>query len=303
MLADLISDSTAAGIVRATAIGLLRNFPGSRAQENLRRMIFNPDPLIRFAAAEAHGDLPPDQRVSPLVFLLEDSVRLVRTTAARLLARTPDEVRSSGKAALLETVLREYESTQQISSDHPFANMNLGNLYLEQGEFDKAESAFKNAIRIEPLLAPASVNLADLYRITDRDAEGEKVLRDILELTPGEPAVHHALGLLLVRLDRKEEAMMHIREAANLAPEDPQYSYVYGVALHSAGMTEEATTVLASALQRRPGNADIILALATIHRDQGNIRKALQYAHELARLYPEDQSFAELEHQLRLMIR
>ena len=70
------------------------------------------------------------------------------------------------------------------------------------------------------------------------------------------------------------------------------------MALHSDGQTESALEVLRQAHQRRPADRELLLALATIHRDAGDPIQARKYARRLAELSPEDGSIRELVEQL-----
>lgn len=87
--------------------------------------------------------------------------------------------------------------------------------------------------------------------------------------------------------------------AADAAPEVARYSYVYGVALHSSGEVERAITVLEGALERHPGSAEILQALASFHRDRGSIQEAIRYAERLVELLPQDPGARQLLQQLQ----
>src|SRR4051812_9548565 len=85
-LATLAHDATQPDIVRATALELLRSFPGQTASAAFRDALSHSDPMIRRAALEGIEALPPGERNSAASALLTDPVRAVRMEAARLLA-------------------------------------------------------------------------------------------------------------------------------------------------------------------------------------------------------------------------
>ena len=82
-----------------------------------------------------------------------------------------------------------------INADHPSTHLNFGNLYLNAGDYEKAEASYKEAIELEPGLVGPYINLADLYRRLERDDEGEQVLKSALEKYPDLAAINYALGL------------------------------------------------------------------------------------------------------------
>jgi Flp pilus assembly protein TadD len=237
------------------------------------------------AAAGAAESLPPQERQLALEPLLLDTRRAVRIEAARALAPIREQIRERDA---FDQALEEYRGAQSINADRPESHVNLAILYTQPGELDQAEREYREAIRVGQFFVPAYVNLAELYRAQGREAEGERVLQGGLERVPDGAALHHALGLLLVRQQRTDEAMNALGRAAELGPETPRYAYVYGVALHSAGETRHALDVLERSHQAHPGDLDLLVALATLNREMGELDTAVLYAEKLLELRPED---------------
>jgi Flp pilus assembly protein TadD len=73
----------------------------------------------------------------------------------------------------------------------------------------------------------------------------------------------------------------------------------YGVALNGTGNTAEALSVLRRAHAVQPANVDILVALATISRDAGDIAGARSYAEKLVRITPNDPGARQLLDSLR----
>ncbi len=297
-LVRLAGDQQQTPMVRATAISLLRNYPFESTKPTLRKMLQDGNPLIRSEAVTAVDILPLNDRISILLPVLQDRVRLVRTLAARTLATVPTDSLSKEALQQREIVIKEYEETQMLNADYPAAHINMGNLYLDCGEHDRAAALYKKAIEIEPAFIPGYINLADVYRLQNKDAEGRKVLHQAFNIAPESASAHHALGLLMIRTGEQKKALHHLRKAAILAPEHARYSYVYGVALNSLKLSEQALSVLKKALSHNPFDTDLLVSLATIHRDRGEFEKALKYAARLTRNYPENQDYQQLEKHL-----
>ena len=152
---------------------------------------------------------------------------------------------------------------------------------------------------MSPQYAPASINLADLYRVTGRDGDGEGVLRTAISASPKDAGLHYALGLTLTRLKKPDDALTEFARAAEIEPVRARYAYVYAVALQSAGRKDEAMTVLKDSLARHPDDRDTLLALVTFNRDAGDIGAALEHAERLVRIAPNDPSLAALVEELK----
>jgi Flp pilus assembly protein TadD len=82
-----------------------------------------------------------------------------------------------------------------------------------------------------------------------------------------------------------------------------RYAYVFAVALNSAGRVREALEELSRAHERHPGDREILVALATVNRDNGAIETAIDYARKLVALEPNEPQVQQLLTQLEAMIR
>ena len=297
-LSRLSLNEETSNIIRATALSQLRNYDRPFSMEAIEAGLQSGDALVRIGALRGAERLRPQIRWQMAHRLLTDSERAVRIEAARLLAPvdrrslTPDQKKELDKAVL------EYITAQMVNDDRPEAHTNIGVIYSQSAKFSKAEQAYQQAISLDPHWVPALVNLADLYRAQGRDAKGEKYLQRALESAPEDPDVHHAYGLWLTRQGRSQEAIASFERAFRLAPQSARYAYVYGIGLNSTGKTSDALNILKNAQTQFPDNLDILYALLTIQRDQGNMKEALAYAKQLASLRPDQEYFQELVKEL-----
>ena len=79
-------------------------------------------------------------------------------------------------------------------------------------------------------------------------------------------------------------------------------NFVFGVALNSIGNSSKAIDVLESALEDHPYDRNLLFALATIQRDQGHFKKALNLAVQLVQNNPGISRYLQLKHQLELLV-
>jgi tetratricopeptide (TPR) repeat protein len=298
-LAKLAGEDTQPAIARATALSLLRAYLSPASIDAVRNGLRDPEPIVRRAALQALEGLSPQDRWSLAGPALTDPIRGVRIEAARLLAPLPANATTAEQRRLLDVAVQEYIEAQQANADRAEPHLNLGWLYTQRGQFADAEAAYRTALRLQPTFVQAYVNLADLYRVQGKDGDGERMLREGLAVAPDHADLQHALGLVLVRQQRTREAIAALEEAARLAPENPRYSYVYAVALHSTGSPRRAIGALKQALTRSPYDRDILLALATFHRDLGDVDAAMSYAERLLAVVPHDPGVQQLLQQLR----
>lgn len=280
-LAEVIRNVQVPAIARATAMSEMTSYLGGRTMDVLTLGLSDSDPLVRVATVTLLEQAPLNLRV-PLVFpMLEDPVRAVRIESARILSSIPAGQLDESQRAVLDNAVQEYIGAQMASAERPEAQSSLGSFYINRGELDRAEAAYRSAIELNESYVPAYVNLADFYRAQGNDVEAEKILRQALKKAPDNASVHHVLGLLLVRQKRIDEALVELKAASKLAPDDAQFIYVYAVALNSTGKGEQAIFLLQGAHNRFPGDRNILSALAALHRDRGNDAAAKDYADKL----------------------
>ena len=293
-LLRLGADQNQPPMVRATAISLLGGYPSASTSNLLKQTVVDPDPLIRYATMTVVEFSEPEFIRDLAVPRLNDSVKLVRLMAANSLASVPRNLIPEGALGPLNTALEEYNASLMINADHPTTHLNFGNLYLNAGDYEKAEASYKEAIEIEPGLVGSYINLADLYRRLERDEEGEKTLKSALDKYPNLSAIHYALGLLKVRQGKHEEAMVYLENATKHDPNDPHYSYVYAIGLNSQQQPQEALKVLKGAVKQHPYDRNILYSLVTISMENGEPQEALKYAERLVEYYPDDPNYRQI---------
>jgi predicted CXXCH cytochrome family protein len=285
-LAEVVRDSKAPDIARATALAGLGPYLGPGTIDLVTQGLADEDPAMRVAALQTLETVPLDIRAQLVWPVLSDPVRAVRIEAARILASAPVDDLSPDQLSVLENSLEEYIEAQQVMAERPEAQVNLGILYAARGMRDQARSAYRTAEALDPGFVPAYVNLADLLRNSGDEAGAEVVLRQAIAVIPENGDVHHALGLSLARQKRIDEAVKSLEQAVRLSPNNARYVYVYAVALNSTGNTAKALLVLQGAHNRFPNNTDILNALVAFNRDSGNTAAARSYADKLRSLSP-----------------
>jgi tetratricopeptide (TPR) repeat protein len=297
-LATLVADTGQPGIVRATALELLRA-QGPEAAAVSVAATRDRDPLVRAAAVGGLDSLPPQPRIEAAAPLLEDPLRLVRAEAARVLASLPAERLPPPQRRALEAGLAEYEKAQRVQADMPSAHLNLGVLRASMGDRDLAVRSYRKALQLDPGFLPARANLAHLYNQMGRNADAERVLREGIARVSGAGELHYSLGLLLAEEERLDEAAQELGVAAALLPGRARVRYNHGLALQRLGRLAEAEAALLAAHRLGTRDPAIANALAVFYAQQQRWETALPFAEELVELAPEASGPRQLLWQIR----
>jgi len=294
-LAALAADPSAPAIAQTTALRELARYVSPQSLPPLERALDSTEPMVRAAALEALAGFPQDARTRLVPRFLSDPVRAVRSAATLDLADVPASALGATQQAARAAALEEYVASQRSANgERPESHLNLALLYQRQGGTAEAETAYRDAIALDPAFVPAYVNLADLYRSLGRDDDGELILQEVLARAPSSAPLQHTWGLLKVRQHRYDEALKALAAAATLAPENDRYAYVYAVALRDTGKRRQAIAVLEGALRRNPVNREVLIALTRFLAEAGDRQAAAAHARDLIALEPEDSALREL---------
>ena len=297
-LRAIAMDPDAPPIWRATAAAELRRFPSRQAVDSAATLLASDDAMLRLGAVRAFGFLPWRDRLRVLEPHLGDPVMAVRMELARALADVPPAEVDAGIVAALETLFNEYLLSLAHNADMPEALTQRADFLAARRLWDPAEHAYRDALERDPQYLPALLNLADLYRRTERDEAARNILRTTIDLMPAHAAAHHALGLLETRADNRELALRHLRRAAELETDGVRYRYVHAIALHDSGDPAAAIEALKALLHVAPGDVDVLLALVNYCRGMGRLPEAQRYANELRELLPDDPAIRRLHERL-----
>lgn len=277
-------------IVRASGMSLLAEHADPSAMRAAEQGLSDHDPLVRAVAIRTFEqltprplDAPAEQRlVLHLTPLLHDPIRMVRCEAARVLTLVPTGRLLPEQQAAYDLALDEYIAGQNENSDQPATHLNLGVMYGNQRKFDKAEEAYKTAIRLEKSFVPARVNLAMLYHEQGKSADAERLFREVIDLQPKMADAHYSLGLLLAEnKQRLADAADSLAKAAELAPKNARYHYNLGLAYLQLDRTATAEKELLAAYQLAPAQSnefyEFVQALAYFYTQQNQLERAEKF--------------------------
>ena len=271
-------------IIRATALALLRNY----ADESIQRVVV--------AGLRGSIAVGPYRRAARIDGLDAGSpLAIGRAPAAGSPAGRADgsgaDPRAAGRDASpaedrirLEAGIAEYLRVQAFNDDRPESHTNRAGVHLAMGETVEAEAAFREALALQPAWIPGLVNLADLYRATNRDAQGGELLSRAARLAPESADVLLAYGLWMVRQNRRTEALQLFYRAANAQTATGRHAYVHAVALHSAGRLEDALDALDRGIDARPGDLQLLQTALGIARELGDSDRTERYRRQIQSL-------------------
>ncbi len=286
-LTRLANDPLYPVIVRATALSLLGSYPAAQTSAAYELALVDDEALIRRTAVD-HLNVPDLKRQAALLAsALYDPVKAVRTEAARRMTEIPSPQLDAGQQKVFQTALVEYQQSMEYSADFAFGRYNLGNLYANLRQPEKAIENYRAAVRIDHQFYPAKVNLAMLYNQMGRKDEAEVLLREVVAAQSELHEVQYSLGLLLAEKKQFEEAAPYLEKAAAGLPERSRVHYNLGLLLQHLKRDSEAEAALLTALEIEPDNLDYLYALADHYLKRQKLVQARRIAEQMIAKHPD----------------
>ncbi|MCY3622030.1 MAG: tetratricopeptide repeat protein [Gammaproteobacteria bacterium] len=186
---------------------------------------------------------------------------------------------------------RAFAGIKEQRQDAPRLYAMLADALMDQGRFETAEAALREAIELDPSHRGALRNLGELARRRGQLAEAESRFREVLAIDEGDGVAHAGLGTVLFRQKRFAEALDHLRLAVEMPGTDetrgPLYLFM-GQAAGELGDLEEAEVHLERAMAEMPENVLTLLAMAELRNRQGRVDEAATYRRRAGDTRPDD---------------
>jgi tetratricopeptide (TPR) repeat protein len=125
---------------------------------------------------------------------------------------------------------------------------------------EKASTAYRRALEIDPYLVPALINLANLHYSRDAIAEAQALYERAIALDPEVFEAHFNLGNIFHDLGRYPEAQACYRDALRLNPTYADAHFYLAVTLEKHGQSQEARRHWRAYQQLAPSGEWVALA-------------------------------------------
>ncbi|MCP5110625.1 MAG: tetratricopeptide repeat protein, partial [bacterium] len=162
-----------------------------------------------------------------------------RTRSAIDFLRAGVELEADGK---LDESLEVHLEALKIDPSLEQAHINLISLYARSGNLDQAVSHYQKAIELNPNLPDCHYNYGIILFNQKRFGEARAAFRKALEINPYYAKAHHNLGIMLEGEGNLDEAANHYRQAIDNEPGYRLAHFHLGRILVNQGRNREAIT-------------------------------------------------------------
>lgn len=154
-----------------------------------------------------------------------------------------------------------------------------GQKAFQTGDFARAESLFRQQLKLTPASAETLSNLAAVLSRREQYDEAITLYRKALRVNPKLIPVHFNLGVAEMKAGRAADAAASFERFLKSYPNENRARILYGMCLAEAGDLKRAIPEL----ERFPDDAAALYTLAVAHAREGDENRAVEL---LARLDP-----------------
>jgi tetratricopeptide (TPR) repeat protein len=163
------------------------------------------------------------------------------------------------------------KTTKRPMKDLPAGSSKLvseAQAWFASRQYEKAEAAYAQVVRMDPKNVPALGNLAAIQVEAGHLEEADKNIQLALAEDPEDAYSLYVLGILRFRQAKFDDAFTALSRAVKLDPDNPEIHNYLGLTLSEKGMRAPAETELRRAIQLQPtyGAAHYNLAMVYLYQ-------------------------------------
>ncbi len=163
----------------------------------------------------------------------------------------------------------------------------LGELYMRQGQHSAAFNAFRQAELLAPDHPRYLALMARVLLKLGRLQEAHELVNEAIERAPDDRMIGQQLGVVLLEGGQVSEALPYLLDAVEELPSNPEYRYWLGRAYWRMGDVEDAIQSFREAIAGDPLEANWHAELAEIYLRRQDYESALQTLQLLVKLDPD----------------
>jgi tetratricopeptide (TPR) repeat protein/tRNA A-37 threonylcarbamoyl transferase component Bud32 len=193
---------------------------------------------------------------------------------------------TQAEAAFRKTIALKSEAPQAVKI-RALGYAGLGLLFTKTEELDRAVSACRQALRIDPACAEAFRHLGTALHQQNKLPQAAAALEQALRLKHDEAACASELGMVRFGLKQWPEAVAALQQAVRLKPNEADYHTQLGMAWHGRGKVPEAIAAFREAVRLKPDHLSGLVYLGILLQQQRQFADAVAVFQKALALKPD----------------
>jgi len=297
-LTTLAKDKTQPEIARASAVKELSNYRTPVNVRNLLAYLNDNSPLVRGATVDALNEISNPEYLNYFLPLLKDEKRSVRVKAFNALASLDENKIPNDYLTYYKKVKKEYFTYLNVTADFVGGRINRANYKLKKGDLQAAIKGYESALSIDNINNIVRTNLSNLYYKNGDFVKAEAAFKTIISQEPSYGATYYSYGLLLAELKRNKDAIVQMELATKYMPKNTRVYYNLSLLYDGIKNTDKAETTIIRGLKQVPNNESLLYLLAFHYKKVNQLEKAKNIALKLVELFPNNTQYYTFLQQL-----
>ena len=180
-----------------------------------------------------------------------------------------------------------YERAIRINPNYADALNNLGIIFKELGQIEKAKNCYEKAIRINPNYANALNNLGVVFGKLRDNQKAKDCYEKAIKINPNYADAHNNLGILFKELKNYQKAKDCSEKAIEINPNDARAYNSLGLIYETLGKYRKAKDCFEKAIKINPNYADAHSNLGGIFNNLVENQKAKNYYEKAIKINPD----------------
>ncbi len=185
-----------------------------------------------------------------------------------------------------DRALASFQAAQKLAPDDASAQRGLGNAYSAKKDWDAAERAYKQWIALAPQDADAHLFLGLMYAELNRNGSALAELKQAASLSTCSAGAHLVLGNIYHSQNDFSQAAAEYQAVTTIDPANVNAWYLLGVTRYLQGQSADAVQALQAAIKLKADFAEAHFALGQIYADQKQFDRAALEWEQAAKIGP-----------------
>jgi Flp pilus assembly protein TadD len=205
----------------------------------------------------------------------------VHSARARIYSELGEKEQAEKESESAKRLISHQRDLEQASS-----YMGRGNVFLQHGDLNNAETQFRQALQLDPHSARARSNLGLVLGLLHHPQDAQREFQEAIALDPKLATAHNALGVSYAEDRRVSEAKTEFERAIQVDPQYAEAKNNLGALYAKSGNNPEAIALFEQATEDAPKYPQSYLNWGLVLANQGNLVSAKSMFERALQLSP-----------------
>jgi len=185
----------------------------------------------------------------------------------------------------------------EILAENPtitIAYLGIGDIYVNQKEYRKAEPAYRRAARLEPESFRAQYGHGLALQMLHRFVDAVRAFRRAIAIDPDSDQANLGIATTFLQLNDPAQALSYAEHAVQLDPASGAAHANLGAVYESVGRNTEAIDEYLEAIELMGNHPRLMMNLISIQAEERRYQEAVNTAETLVKIEPSVQAFERM---------